>query len=144
MKKLLIKKDSVTKDIKQAYGIYTKSVPFLLYPKVKEPFKNSWYDEDGDDEYLPEIPTYESYEMTLDFVYEGATNTSNAQIKSFLDFIQGGYFKLYDEYTGIGRQQVRYVSIDQDATLYRREKDVVEFSVTFKVNDPITQITLAI
>lgn len=142
MKNLYIRKKGVVKNIKDDFGIYHKSVPYVLFPKVKEPFKNSWYDENGDDEYLPAVPTYESYEMKIDFVYEGTLNSANNKIKDFLSFLQGGYFEIYDEYSGIGRQKVRYVSVDTDGYLYRREKDVVEFSVTFKVNDPITQITL--
>lgn len=142
MKNLYIRKEGVVKNIKNDFGIYHKSVPFHLFPKVKEPFKNSWHDEDGDEEYLPEQPFYESYEMKLDFVYEGTLNSANSRIKAFLLFLQGGEFELYDEYTGIGRQKVRYVSVDTSANLYRRERDIVEFFVTLKVNDPITQITI--
>jgi len=144
MKKLIINKDNTIKDVYRDFGIYTKHVPFILYPKAKEPYKKSWYDEDGDDEYLPATPRYEAYTMNVDFVYEGALNTANTNIKNFLDFIQGGYFSLYDEYTGIGRQKIRYVSVDENATLYRRDKDVVEFTVSLKVNDPVTQITITL
>lgn len=146
MKALLIKKETAsgsnTVNVLQSYGIHTKHVPFILFPKVKDLYKQSWHDEDGDDEYLPENPSYESYEMKVDFVYNGEANTANDKIRQFLQFLQGGWLTLYDEYTGIGRQKVRYVSVDDDATLYRRTKDVVQFSVNFKVNDPATNVTL--
>lgn len=142
MKKLLIKKDDITIDTLANYGIYVKHVPFLLFPKVKELHKITRYDDNGDYEYLPEEPSYEAYEMNIDFVYKGVLNTANAQIKSFLGFLQGGWLTIYDEYSGIGRQKVRYVSVDEDASLYRRGFDAVEFSVKFKVNDPNTQVTL--
>lgn len=144
MERLLIKKDTVIKDTLADYGIYVKHVPFILFPKLKEPYSHSWYDEDGDDEYIPTTPRYESYNMTIDFVYKGAVNTANSNIKSFLEFLVGGYLTIYDEYTGIGRQKIRYVEVGDDASLYRRGNDVVEFNVTFKVNDPNTQVTLAL
>ena len=51
---------------------------------------------------------------------------------------------VYDTYTKIGRQKVRYVSVDDDI-FWRQEEggDIVVFVVTFKVNDPVTDITLS-
>lgn len=147
MKRLLILKEGETtvKDVLASWGIYTKHVPFNPFPKLKEPPKNSWYDEDGDDEFLPATPRYEAYEMAINFIYKGAAGTANAKIRQFIDFLQGAYMSIYDEHSLIGRQKVRYVSTEDDATLLRRSDiDVVEFTVNFKVNDPKTDITLTL
>ena len=53
--------------------------------------------------------------------------------------------KLYCDYTKIGRQNVRFVSIGEDATLVRDANgDLLITKITFKVNDPVTDITLTI
>ena len=52
--------------------------------------------------------------------------------------------KIDDTYTKIGRQHMRFVSVGED--IFHRETesgDVIVFSVTFKVNDPVTDITLS-
>jgi hypothetical protein len=56
----------------------------------------------------------------------------------------GAEFMVYDTYTKIGRQHMRFVSVGED--IFHREiesGDVIVFSVTFKVNDPVTDITLS-
>lgn len=132
------------------FGCYVKSVPFNLFPKVKNIQTQKWNDENGDDEYMPAEPRYEAYEMEVEFVYKGNYGDANYDILKFIETIQGKWLKLYDSYTQIGRQMVRYVSLNDKATLYRRKgtndgslgKDYVTFKVKFKVNDPITNITL--
>lgn len=146
MKRLLIGKegDSV-KDVLVEWGIYHKHIPFNLYPKIKEPPKVNFPDQDGDDEYLPATPHYEAYEMKATFIYKGPADTANANIRAFLDYLQGSYFTIYDEYSKIGRQKVRFVEADDDAYLFRRgDIDLVEFYVVFKVNDPKTDVTLTL
>lgn len=140
MKRLVLSKGDELKDVFTDFGIYTKSVPFKLYPKVKPFYSESWADEDGDDEFIPPAFKYEAYEMKVDFVYTGASYTANAKVKDFLDFLQGSELLMYDEFSRIGRK-VRYDSVDDDATLFRRSIDVVEFRVNFKINDPILEVT---
>lgn len=126
------------------WNIWVKSVPFKIFPDLKDIPSRDWVDENGDDEYIPNTPKYKAYEMECELVYIGAYESANTQIKSFLSYLStGGAFKFYDTYTKIGRTNVRYVSFSDDA-LYRREgsDDIVQFSVTLKVNDPITDIIL--
>lgn len=126
------------------WGIYVKSIPFKLFPEIKELASRSWLDEDGDDEYYPSQPVFKAYEMDCQFVFIGVHGTANEQIKSFLTYLTtNGSFSLYDTYTQIGRKEVRYVSYSEDV-FYRRdhENDIVVFSVKLKVNDPLTDITL--
>lgn len=126
------------------WDIWIKSVPFKVFPDMKDIPSRDWLDENGEDEYLPDSPFYKAYEMECEFVYIGEYESANTQIKSFLSYLSdGGMFRIYDSYTMIGRTNVRYVSTEEDM-FYRREDDgdVVLFKVTFKVNDPITEITL--
>lgn len=131
------------------FGCYVKHVPFDLFPEVKNIHTQTWNDEDGDDEYMPLKPRYKSYEMDIEFVYKGNYGDANQDILNFIQTIQGKWLKIYDTYSQIGRQMVRYVSMDEKATLYRRNgvndkggRDLVVFKLKFKVNDPITNIIL--
>ena len=142
---LLRKGGSNVIDSKEQWGILAKSVPFVLVPDVKEYSKIDWPDEDGDDEYIPEDPHFKAYEMTVSFVYIGDYETANMQIKAFWDFVKQGEFELYDQYTKIGREKVRYVGYENDAFRRRTsDGDIVEFKFKFKVNNPTKDITLSL
>ena len=128
----------------QSFGVKVKHIPFKIFPDLKDLHSVSFHDEDGDDEFIPEVPRFKAYEMECEFFYKGLHGTANSEIKRFLTYLaMDGAFSIYDTYTGIGRTNVRYVSYSEDV-LYRRdgEDDAVVFKVTLKVNDPITDITL--
>lgn len=142
--------DALAVDTFDRWGIVCKEFPFKLYGEAKELPSHDWKDEDGDDEYVPDELKIASYEMDVEFVYKGEMNTANTNIKDFLDYLTGrggtgAELMVYDTYTKIGRQHVRFVKVDDDV-FWRSEgnEDVVVFVVTFKVNDPVTDITLAV
>ena len=131
------------------WGMVARVNPFPILPTPKEVYRNEWLDEDGDDEYIPDELKISSYEIEVEFVYKGELNTAHTQIKGFLDYLTGrggtgAELMVYDTYTKIGRQSVRYVNAEPDI-FWRQEEggDVVVFVVTFKVNDPTTEITLS-
>ncbi len=137
--------NALVRDSKE-WNIWVKSVPFKVLLDAKDIPSRKWLDEHGDDEFVPSTIYYEAYEIDCEFVYIGVYESANAQIKLFRDYLaNGGMFKFYDRYTKIGRTNVRYVKGDPDPEIfYRREgnNDIVQFKVTLKVNDPITDITL--
>lgn len=142
--------DALVVDTLDNWGIVCKDFPFKMYGEAKELPSNDWKDEDGDDEYIPSELKIASYELEVEFVYKGDMNTANTNIKAFLDYLTGrggtgAEFMVYDTFTKIGRQHVRFVSVDDDI-FWRQEDggDVVVFVVTFKVNDPVTDITLSL
>lgn len=133
-----------TVESKETWQIVVKTIPFKLCPEVKNITTHSWYDKDGDDEYIPATLRYKAYEMDVTFYCICSEGQANDNIRNFFKFITSGELKIYDAYTGIGRQHVRYVKYSDKSFVRRKGKDdIVEFSVTFKVNDPITNITLS-
>lgn len=145
------------------WGVFCKSIPFVMANKVKEPAKRSWNDEHGDDEFIGVDGLYfEAYEMEVEFGCKkmasgtfGTVTDVQANVKTFINFLRtAGLFKLYSAYTRIGRQNVRLESIDDKAkwvsngewrTVNNNRTFVVTeeflvFKVKFKVNDPITNI----
>ena len=144
-----MKSDALVVDTLDNWGIVCKEFPFKLYGEAKELPSHDWKDEDGDDEYIPSKLPIASYEVEVEFAYKGVMDSANANIKGFLDYLTGRdgsgvKLMVYDTYTKIGRQHVRFASVSDDV-FHRQEEggDVVVFSVTFKVNDPVTDITLS-
>ena len=127
------------------WGLVAKSTPFPILPTPKDPYRNEWLDEDGDDEYTAQMH-YESFEFNVTFYVKTFGSNSEqelrSQIESFFSKIRHGEFKVFDSYTGLGRQKVRYAGYSEESFKKTDKWSRAIFSVTFKVNDPITRITL--
>lgn len=138
-----LKEGSIVKDSTE-WGILVQSFPFKLRPEMKEPSKRDWKDKNGDDEFTPDHPVFKSYTIEVDFLFREEFGTGNKKIGEFIDYLTtDGAFSIYDSYTGIGRTNIRYASMKESAFKRRKgNKDVISFSVSFKVNDPVTQIIL--
>ena len=128
------------------WGLVAKSTPFPILPTPKEVYYNEWLDEDGDDEYNAEM-AYESFEFEVAFYVktlgEDAEKTLVDQVEDFFSKIRQGEFMVYDSYTGLGRRGVRYAGYSEDSFKRTANWARAIFSVTFKVNDPITRIVLS-
>ena len=138
-------KDGYTVKNSTDWNIYIKNFPFNLYPEMKDIPSNDWYDENGDEEYVPDIPVFKSFSSDVEFLYLGAKDTSVTGAIAFAQYLaSNGMNKIYDNYSGIGRTNVRYVKTS-DAKLYRSStEDILVFKVNLKFNDPTTMITLAL
>ena len=134
------------------WGLVPRVNPYPMLPNPKEPYKNEWVDEHGDDEYNNFL-YYEAMEISVGF-YVKAYDSPNGnaaeqirdQVEGFFSYIRDGEFKIYDSYTGIGRQKVRYAGYTEE---YFKRRDSAgkkwasaKFTIKFKINDPITRITL--
>lgn len=130
------------------WGMVAMVTPFPILPTPKEPYKNEWLDEHGDDEYNAQM-FYEAMEMQVDFyiitVGQNAVADLVSQVLAFFDKIKQGEFKVYDSFTKIGRRKVRYQGANLDNFRERIKnngtKASCNLSVTFKVNDPVTMMT---
>lgn len=131
-------------------GIYLVGMPYIPLPELKEPYKNEWYDQNGDEEYVaPSALFYQSQEITLEFGCDGATELDMRHSLKELIYAMTykGTFSFYTEAGNIGRQNCRYVGYETTAKKYRiAETDGVRtlllFKIKIKVNDPITEMTL--
>lgn len=134
MKTYIQKGTDVKKDIQAVYGITTKHIPEPILEQ-KEVFKRDWIDRQGDDEYIPSTSMFKAYEQNLEFVCKATLATAGGLIKTFLAYLQGSEFSLYDESTQRG-MRCRFVSYDPSA-FYRADQDVVVFAVKVKINNPL-------
>ena len=133
------------KELGEDFKLYEVESKFYGNLTVKDLPNRSWHDENGDDEFVPDVYKYKAYEMSVKLACQGKPMTSNTTIKALKDYLSGGQFEIYDTFNGIGRQHVRFVEIPDDAKLYRHKYGVDEclvFTLKMKVNDPVTDVTL--
>lgn len=144
--------DSFAVDTAAAWGLVAKSNPAPMLPSPKEPYKNDFKDENGDDEYCGNI-FYEAFTFTVQFYVKAfadpVTNTTaeavlNDQVRRFFEKIASGEFRVFDSYTGIGYKSVRYAGCDNDSIEYKARDNwaTMIIEIEFKVNDPVTRMRL--
>lgn len=132
-------------ELGENFGFYEMECKFYGGKAVKDPPKRDWYDEDGDDEFVPDNPKFKSFEMDIKFGYKGDMFSANEKLEKLQDYLVPGTMKVYDSYNNIGRQNVRFIEIPDDAELVRDKDDgdILVVTIKLKVNDPRTKITLS-
>jgi hypothetical protein len=140
--------DTAALDTAEQWGLVSKTNPHPALPQMKEPYRNEWKDEDGDEEYVTDTH-FESFTFKQGFyvkaygtTVEEAAKTVRSQMNALFEKIRKGEFKVYDAYTGLGWQKVRYVGHEEHSYKARDTWARCIFSVEFKVNDPVTAMTL--
>lgn len=141
---------SIVKDSVRDFGMYCKDVPFTMFGEAKDVVSDNFTDEDGEDEYIPSVLPMKAYTMEVTFAFKGNRDSANKALRSFVEYLtgrdknsEGAEFDMYSTYTEIGRQKCRFVSISNDADLVREDGyDILFPKITFKVNDPVTDIVL--
>lgn len=139
--------DTLARDTTE-WGLVAKVNPYPLLPNPKDPYKNDWHDEDGDDEWCEQMH-YESIEFSVSFYIKAFDSPAGSaeeiireKIDDFFSLIRNGQFKVFDSYNGIGRQKVRYAGFSEDSFVRRKNWARAIFQVSFKVNDPITRMVM--
>ena len=144
--------DASAINIQTTYGVTILVHEYPSKRKVKQPYKNDWKDQHGDDEYTTHL-FYEAFTLTLKcciLTNEANASTSRqeikAQIRNFQNAIAEGEFKIYDDWTKFGFQKVR---IDEFPAISEGDFDNLDghcrliFNMVVKVNDPITNMVLS-
>lgn len=148
-------------DTQATYNVVCQECPFKMLPESNELPKREWFDQDGEDVYIPtDGLKFKAYDMEVKFIYEGTGYKKNQTVVSkeaemkekvtgFIDFLYGrntdGYpqLKIYDEYTLTGRQGIYVLSVDNEMLAYddRNNNVIGVFKVKFRVTDPVTRMT---
>ena len=129
------------------FGFYVEELPFVLSTEVKDVDSNSYYDEDGDVEWVQRRLRVKAYEMKIKFISKGTKEVLYGRYKKLRNYMlgldnTGTSFMLYDEWHGIGRKDIRLSKFD-DSAEYDEMNDgtfVLAIEVTLKVNDPLTDV----
>lgn len=135
-------------DTASKYGIYVEDFPFLPVPtEQKNVFTQSWFDENGDDEFIPATPFYSPVSITVPFIIKGVLDDAISDIRAFINELTNKEFSFYDEYSKQGRQRCRMTKYSDSASVLkyrdtRANKVVAKFSIEIKINDPVTQVEI--
>ena len=145
------------------WGIACIDIPFNGGGKTKSPAKREWFDEHGEDTYLPSKLMFEAYDAEFEVacVIDGNVwdlSQSFERIDSFKKWLSGNdstagsgvELKIYSPYSTIGREGCYLLEISdeephlqlksQSGNIYK--ENVLTFKVKFRVTDPMTNITL--
>lgn len=144
--------DATAIDTASAWGLVAKTNPVPMLPSPKDPYKNEFLDENGDDEYCDNL-YYESLTFSVQFYVKAfadpimgftAEAVLNEQVRKFFEKIASGEFRVFDSYTGIGYKSVRYAGCKNDSIVYKARDNwaTMQLEVEFKVNDPVTRMRL--
>ena len=129
------------------YNCRLTSLDAPLCGNVKEPYKESWKDEDGDDEFCPERLFFESYDITLGIVVKEscrAASARNMALQLVMALSSDNPLLILDGNSGIGWVGARfagcsdteYCTMDTNKGL----ESVMTFSLKFKVNNPTDSV----
>lgn len=138
-------------DTQAAYHMVCEDFPFNYLPETKDLAKRDWYDENGEDVYIPQDGLkFKAYDLDVTFLYVGTQENMQNEITGFISFITGRntggspLLAVYDEYTKIGRRGIFVSKIDNSLFTYDdiNEHVIARFKVKFRVTDPVTPITL--
>lgn len=138
--------DTTMLDTAYEWGLVAKANLYPALPEMKDPYSNDWDDEDGLDEYLTEThfkefdTTVSFYVKTISMLDAPAALLLREQVRSFFEKIRSGSFRVYDSYSQVGYQNVRFVKADNEDFLARGDWARMTFEVTFRVNDPVTRM----
>lgn len=142
---------STVKDTLADFGLIAKTNPYPALPKPKEPYKNDWHDGHGDDEEIGDSLYMESFEFKVEYYVRAIGSTAVTDVRgaidSFFAFIKSNFVRYYDSFTGIGYKDVRYAGYEEQmfhVTTNGDGNNVARcvFTVTFKVNDPVTRMKI--
>lgn len=145
--------NSAVVDTQAAYQVVCQECPFKMLPESKELPKRDWYDEDGDDVYIPtDGLKFKAYDMDVKFIYVGTEDTMSENISGFVNFLYGRnnngspLLKVYDEYTKTGRRGVYVTNVDNELLAYDdvNEHVIGMFKVKFRVTDPVSEVSKSV
>lgn len=144
-------KEGSTPAVKDSYtdfGIVCTEVPFLPIEDIKELPVKDWKDEDGEEVLVPDSLSVAAYDWNINMGYKGSLNTCYTKISEFISYLKGGdgmgvMLKVYSPYTRIGRQKVYFKGMSDFEFSKSGNEDLLLFSITLRVTDPVTDITLA-
>lgn len=141
-------------DILDTYRVIVKTHDYPTGRKVKEPYKNQWKDEHGDDEYIPESGLlFEAFTFKMEcaiFAKGLSMDSAIVQLRdgmrAFINALASGAFCTYDAWTGFGFRNVRLQEFREpgnDAYSVKDSMTRLIFTVVLKVNDPATHMVLS-
>lgn len=140
--------DQTAVDILQTYGVVVKKPDYPISWTPKDPYKNNWYDEHGDEEWVDEM-YYQAFTFKIQCIVLGNDESDAshaavlAQIRSFQAKVGSGELKVYDSWNKTGFAKVRLSGFSDASFESFGGRCRAFFSVEFKVNNPMASASMA-
>lgn len=144
-------------DTQATFKVVCKDMPFKVLPETKDVPKRDWYDEHGDDVYIPtDGLKFKAFDIEVKFLYVGTESAMSEDLKSFISFVNGRtnipvqqnptrnvMLKMFDEYTQTGRRGVYVLEVSDELFFYSdvNIEAIAEFKVKFRVTDPVYEVS---
>ena len=151
-------------DTLTAYNVVCRDFPFKLFPDTKDVVTKNWKGSHGADAYIPSVNMIKDYDIDVQFLYVGTHSNMRTQIGKFIKFLNGmvgahivpsygeeydetavgARLAIYDQYTQIGRKDIRVSSVEFGGWWDMPDFDtdcIADFKVRFHVFDPVTDVT---
>lgn len=135
------------KDLLDNFSIVCTSFPYARNVDTKELPKNDWFDENGEDVFIPPSVKFKAYDITIGLCYCGVKGTGLAKINSLRNYLSGvsdncASMKIYNSHTGFGRKGVYLKSFGEMEFSVLNGNEIIEFDITLGVTDPATDISM--
>ena len=145
---LLIRKKGVVYDTKNDFGYATGEIPFPADVEVKELTKRNCPCEDGDRVFFPDRLALASYDLEIEFKYQGKESSLYIDFCRLRDLLtgadgEGTELAIYSPWYRIGRQRVHLKNIKPDSSLRMNDESFQKIKITFCITDPVTDILLS-
>lgn len=142
----LQKGEEAVKESNEEWNILVQKFDWSIAVWKPKPYaETNWKDRNGKDVFVPDDLKFESSKINLTFLYIGEYGTFFNKLTDFMRYLAtGGPFKIQDKFSGIGRQEVKWIdsSAPEMITHNKIEGDKFTFSLEFEIDDPVTNITL--
>ncbi len=131
------------KDIFAEWGIVVNATRGLMeLPNLKNPFSRDWVEEQGVEEYIPDIAVFSGKEVEIDITYYGMAG--QRQFRNFIKYLvtpkpgqfaqepRSGVFQFFSPYRNTGAR-LRYMGMSFSKEKYRRcPKNIDRVQATLK------------
>ncbi len=130
------------------FGFVVCDIP---WPDVetKKLKSRDWPGEDGEDVYIPSVLNVAAYDIEITLIYKGDRCSCKRNYSALRDYLLGrdgggAALIIYDPYNGFGRQGVYLLKITNPQYFHDNINDILEVTLTLRVTDPLTDITLSV
>lgn len=147
---LLIQKTKEGSGVKDSLSDFGFAISEIPWPseETQDISVRVWPGEHGEDAYIPPSGLkLKAYDLEVEFIYKGEIDTAKSAYTTFRNYLtgidgSGGELKVYDRYWKRGRKGVYVKKIDSFEAFRSNLDESVSFKVTFRVNDPVSEIVL--
>lgn len=107
-----------------------------------------WPGEHGEDAYIPPSGLkLKAYDLNVKLSYRGKPNTATPKFNALRSYLigaagDGAELQIFDPYWRKGRKAVYFKSIEIDESFKTNADEGLSVKLTFRVTDPISEITL--